>query len=99
MWQIPVFAGTFNADPTNGGPTGGGCGGVCTSGSAPHCASRPDPNFSPAVKEFKDMYCTTPNCLTYSAPYANFGVSWGSMDGKGFDTLNKSVQSAINASW
>jgi hypothetical protein len=72
--QIPVFAGSFTADPTNGGPTGGGCGGVCTPGPAAKCAARPDPNFSPAVKEFKDMYCTTPHCLSYSSPYSNFAV-------------------------
>ena len=54
----PLFAGSFTADPVSGGPTGGGCGGVCTPGK-PSCASRHDPEFAPAVRDFKEMYCTT----------------------------------------
>ena len=45
------------------------------------------------------MYCTTPHCLTYDAPYANFNVPWGGFSGSlAWDTLNKTVQSHINDS-
>ena len=36
-----------------------------------------------------------PNCLTYNAPYATFSPGFGNVN---WDTLNKSVQSSINAS-
>ena len=36
-----------------------------------------------------------PNCLTYAAPYASFSPGFGNVN---WDTLNKSVQSSINAS-
>ena len=36
-----------------------------------------------------------PNCLTYAAPYATFSPGFGNVN---WDTLNKSVQSSINAS-
>lgn len=85
----PLFAGSFTAGP-NGGPTGGGCGGTCDTTKSPTtCASREDPRFSPAVTEFKEMYCTTANCLSYGPPYAQITVGWGKIN---FDTLNKTVQ-------
>ena len=45
-----------------------------------------DPKFAPAVKAFKEMYCTTPNCLSvkFSKIYRV--------------ALNRTVQNAINQS-